>query len=248
MCEVRKTLFLQGFWPLGGREFHLGDVKKRRLFHGFCFAGRKNRKKLYRKIFLNINCLKSPQHSQHIPNVASKMAQHRANVCQHGANIRQHTPNLGQHRPNIGQPRPNVGSTWALDVPNIDHMGPTWLNLGRRCAFHFAPYRPHQGQHRRERERQRERGGRTRARRLSRLPRIPGIRPGGQPQYLDEHRDRYRQREEREKEREKATEKDTDKERVPIPTHTHLLRLTWIFGLGTLSLSLLLRLGGAYIE
>ena len=27
-----------------------------------------------------------------------------------------------------------MGSTWAQDVPNIDHMGPTWPNLGPRCA------------------------------------------------------------------------------------------------------------------
>ena len=98
-CFVRvrytKHCVLQGFGPLGGREFHLGDVKKRRFFHGFCFAGRKNRKKLYRKIFLNINCLKSPQHRPNIANIASKMAQHRANICQHGANIRQHRPNIG---------------------------------------------------------------------------------------------------------------------------------------------------------
>ena len=69
-----------------------------------------------------------------MPKIASKMAQHRANIGQDGANIRQHRPNLGQHRPNIGQPRPNIGSTWAQDVPNIDHMGATWPSLGPRCA------------------------------------------------------------------------------------------------------------------
>ena len=33
-------------------------------------------------------------------------------------------------------------------------------------------------------------------------------------------------------------EKETEKKRVPIPTHTQFVRLTWILGLGTLSLSL----------
>ena len=102
-----------------------------------------------------------------MPNIASKIAQHRANI--------------GQHRPNIGQPRPNIGSTWAQDAPSIDHMGPTWLNLGRRCApdsftlLHIGPTKANIG------ERERERRGRTCARRLSQLRRIPGIRPGGQP-------------------------------------------------------------------
>ena len=62
-----------------------------------------------------------------MPNIASKMAQHRANIGQH-------RPNLGQHRRNIGRPRPNIGSTWAQDVPNIDRMGSTWPNLRPRCA------------------------------------------------------------------------------------------------------------------
>ena len=62
-----------------------------------------------------------------MPNIASKMTQHRPTWGQH-------RPNIGQHRPNIGQHRLNIGLTWAPDVPNIDHMGPTWPNLGPRCA------------------------------------------------------------------------------------------------------------------
>ena len=54
-----------------------------------------------------------------MPNIAPKMAQHRANIGQHGAN---------------GRPRPNIGSTWAQDVPDIDHVGATWPNRGPRCA------------------------------------------------------------------------------------------------------------------
>ena len=79
-----------------------------------------------------------------MPNIASKIAQHRANI--------------GQHRPNIGQPRPNIGSTWAQDAPSIDHMGPTWLNLGRRCApdsftlLHIGPTKANIGERERERE------------------------------------------------------------------------------------------------
>ena len=106
--------------------------------------------------FFNINCLTYPQHR---PNIASKMAQRGANIGQHGANIRQHRPNLGQHKPNIGQPRPNIGSTWAEDVPNIGHMGPTWPNLGPRCAPDslttlFNIIGPTKSQKERERERQ----------------------------------------------------------------------------------------------
>ena len=107
--------------------------------------------------FFNINCLTYPQHR---PNIASKMAQRGANIGQHGANIRQHRPNLGQHKPNIGQPRPNIGSTWAEDVPNIGHMGPTWPNLGPRCAPDslttlFNIIGPTKSQKERERERDR---------------------------------------------------------------------------------------------
>ena len=80
------------------------------------------------------------------------MAQHRANIGQHGAG-----PNLGQHRPNIGRPRPNIGSTWAQDVPNIDHMGSTWPNLGPRCAPDSLTWL-NIGPTKSQRERERERG------------------------------------------------------------------------------------------
>ena len=51
MCEVKKHCVLQGLGALGGREFHLGDVKKPRFFMVFALREGKNRKKLYRKIF-----------------------------------------------------------------------------------------------------------------------------------------------------------------------------------------------------
>ena len=52
-----------------------------------------------------------------MPNIASKMAQHR--------------PNLGQHGPNIGQRRLNIRSTW--------------FNIGPRCAQH-RPHGPNLAQ------------------------------------------------------------------------------------------------------
>ena len=81
--------------------------------------------------------------------------------------------NIGQHRPNIGRPRPNIGSTWAQDVPNIDHMGATWPNLGPRCApdsltlLNIGPTKSQRerergGERERERERERDRGERER--------------------------------------------------------------------------------------
>ena len=86
------------------------------------------------------------QDSQHIPNMASKMAQHRANIGQHGANIRQHRPNLGQHRLNIGQHRPNIGSTWAQpraqyapDSLTCTRPTPTQTLVGRRPAVRRKP-------------------------------------------------------------------------------------------------------------
>ena len=79
----------------------------------------------------DINCLTYPQHRPKIANISPTYAQHS---LQDGSTWGQHRPNIGQHRPNIGQHRLNIGSTWAQDVPNIDHMGPTWPNLGPRCA------------------------------------------------------------------------------------------------------------------
>ena len=121
-----------------------------------------------------------------MPNIASKMAQHRANIGQHGANI-------GQHRPNIGQPRPNIGSTWAQDVPNIDHMCATWPNLGPRCApdsltlLNIGPTKS-QRERKRERERQRE-------------------------------RERETERE-RDRETERQKDRETERERGTSPAHT----------------------------
>ena len=90
-------------------------------------ADRHNRHFVGRGLLDDFNCLTYPQHRPKIANIASKMALHRANR-------RQHRPNLGQHRPNVSQHRPNIGSTWVQDMPNIDHMGPTWPNLRPRCA------------------------------------------------------------------------------------------------------------------
>ena len=70
-------------------------------------------------------CLTYPQHR---PKIASKMAQHRANIGQHGANIRQHRPNLGQHRP-----------TW----PNTTTL--RRLNHGRHPAVRRKPLNPGAG-------------------------------------------------------------------------------------------------------
>ena len=62
-----------------------------------------------------------------MPNIASKMDQD-------SANIGQHMPNIVSTEANRGQRMPNIGSTLAQDVPNIDHMRPTWPNLVVRCA------------------------------------------------------------------------------------------------------------------
>ena len=51
-----------------------------------------------------------------MPNIASKMAQHRANIGQLGANRRQHRPNIGPTEANIGLTCSTVGSIWAPDV------------------------------------------------------------------------------------------------------------------------------------
>ena len=89
-----------------------------------------------------------------MPNIASKMAQHRANIGQHGANIRQHRPNLGQHRPNIGQRRPNIGPTLGRrGTPNSF----TLLLIGPTKANRQSQRQRRQRQTERERERERER-------------------------------------------------------------------------------------------
>ena len=50
--RYKKHGVLQGFGPLGGREFHLGDVKKNVVFSiFFALRGGKNCKKLYRNMF-----------------------------------------------------------------------------------------------------------------------------------------------------------------------------------------------------
>ena len=64
---------LQGFGPLGSREFQLGDVKKtRRFFQCFWFAGRNKSSKVVSEDFFNIIPNISPTEaldSQHIPNI-----------------------------------------------------------------------------------------------------------------------------------------------------------------------------------
>ena len=56
----------------------------------------------------------------------------------------------------------------------MGNIAPRWAEIASRCGN----IGPTQSQ---KEERERERGGRTRARRLSRLRRKPGTRPGGQP-------------------------------------------------------------------
>ena len=72
------------------------------------------------------NALRADKHNRHFvgrgpPDDLNCLTylQHRTTYPQHA----QHRANIGQHRPNIGQHRLNIGSTWAQDVPNIDHMG-----------------------------------------------------------------------------------------------------------------------------
>ena len=76
VCEVQKPRALQGFGPLGGREFHLGDVKKRRFFSWFLVCRKEKTEKVVSEEFFNINGLTYPQHRPKIANISPTYAQH----------------------------------------------------------------------------------------------------------------------------------------------------------------------------
>ena len=78
------------------------------------------------------------------------------------------------HGPNLAQPRAKMRTRWR----------------------HFAPYRPHQGQHRRERDRERERE-----------------RERGREGERERGRDRDRDRRGKQRERERESERERERER-----------------------------------
>ena len=125
---------------------------------------------------------------------------------------------MAQHRANIGQPRPNIGSTWAQDVPNIDHMGATWPNLGPRCApdsLTLLNIGPTKSQRERERETEREREReRHRERERERQRETERETERERERQRERERDRERERErERHRERERGRETDRETER-----------------------------------
>ena len=90
---------------------------------------------------------RSPTYPEPMPNIAPKLAQHRAHIGKPRPNRGQHRPNIGatsakigQHRPNIGQHRRNMGPTKTPDGPKMGprwaQHSPTWAEHGPKMAQH----------------------------------------------------------------------------------------------------------------
>ena len=90
---------------------------------------------------------RSPTYPEPMPNIAPKLAQHRAHIGKPRPNRGQHRPDIGatsakigQHRPNIGQHRRNMGPTKTPDGPKMGprwaQHSPTWAEHGPKMAQH----------------------------------------------------------------------------------------------------------------
>ena len=74
LAVLKNIVFVRCFGPFGGKGFHFGDVAKPRFLRGFGLQeGARGRKIGILRLFQHI----WPKHG---PNIAPKMAQHRANM------------------------------------------------------------------------------------------------------------------------------------------------------------------------